>query len=214
MTDRMWRLAEFRFDDSIGTAQVSIHLDGESTDAMPIAEAIAIAHERDRNLVAWWPSGHEGDVPTCIISKVTVPVRWEQAPVPDLRDALDERLWFTGFCGARDYLLGSGNTFRGRLSAWCPSKEVGYTVSLSEISEMSVESEYFVKGFLAGQVPRAPEDEDGSITDDDLYAWWAATERFRRTGSWYGRWGTCSVCGCVLLPDAAGDRCHEHVGHE
>jgi hypothetical protein len=75
---------------------------------------------------------------------------------------------------------------------------------------MSEEARYFVAGFLAGNEPGYPADADGETDEADLAAWRAATARFRRTGSWYGRWGTCQVCGCVLLPDTADDRCHEH----
>ncbi len=67
-----------------------------------------------------------------------------------------------------------------------------------------------IAGFLAGNGPGYPADADGETDDADLAAWQAATTRFRRTGSWYGHWGTCQECGCVLLPDSADDRCHEH----
>jgi hypothetical protein len=76
---------------------------------------------------------------------------------------------------------------------------------------MPEETRYFVLGFLSGNEPDPPEDSDGAIDDDDLVAWRMAIARFRRTGLWYGRWSTCDECGCVLLPDSASDRCHEHT---
>nr|CEL17715.1 hypothetical protein [Kibdelosporangium sp. MJ126-NF4]CTQ91061.1 hypothetical protein [Kibdelosporangium sp. MJ126-NF4] len=42
----------------------------------------------------------------------------------------------------------------------------------------------------------------------NLADWSATTRRFHSTGEWYGRWGTCETCGCVLLPDP---RCHDHA---
>jgi hypothetical protein len=90
------------------------------------------------------------------------------------------------------------------------AEEVSYNISLSEIDEMSEESRYFTIGFLAGDGPEPPYDDEGDIASHDLEAWSAAIHRFNTTGLWYGRWCTCSVCGCVLLPDTADDRCHEH----
>ena len=121
---------------------------------------------------------------------------------------VDERLWFDASCGGRDFLVGNAHTFTGRMTAWCPRKGVTYNVSRSELETMAEETRYFVAGFLAGNEPRYP-DDDGT-GEADLTAWAAATARFRRTGLWYGRWGTCAECGCVLLPDSAGDRCQEH----
>lgn len=106
--------------------------------------------------------------------------------------------------------MGNGHTFIGRIAAWCPQKDVGYNVSLNEMGAMSTESRYFIAGFLAGNEPRYPSDDEGETDEADLIAWQSATRRFRRTGSWYGRWGTCQVCGCVLLPDTAADHCQEH----
>ncbi|GHJ42781.1 hypothetical protein Cs7R123_01230 [Catellatospora sp. TT07R-123] len=207
MPDRMWSLAQFRFDEQIGAAEV--YLDrGDGLAPMPRDEAIAYAHARGANLVASWPEADD-QLPTCIVAKVSLPVRWEQVPL-DTPEA-DERLWFQAPCGGRDFLVGSGNTFPGRMAAWCPDKAVFYNVSLDEMASMSEQARYFVAGFLAGNQPGHPVDGDGDAAESDLVAWQAATARFRRSGYWYGRWSTCEACGCVLLPDSADDRCHEHL---
>lgn len=208
VSDRMWSLDEFRFDAAIAADEV--YLDrGAGLELMPRDEAIAFAHGREANLVAWWPS--DGDAaPSCIVAKVSLPLRWEQVPVEE--PAIDERLWFDASCGERDFLVGNGHTFVGRMAAWCPLQNRGYNVSASEMGTMSEQARYFVAGFLEGARPGLPVDADGDTDDVDLVAWRAATDRFRRTGSWYGRWGTCRVCGCVLLPDTAEDLCHEHSG--
>lgn len=206
MPDRMWSLAEFRFDEAIEAAEV--YLDrGTGLELMARDEAIAFARERGANLVAWWPPAGEA-APSCVVAMVSLPLRWERVPVE--KPAVDERLWFDAPCGRRDFLVGNGHTFVGRMAAWCPHEGVGYNISRAEIGAMSEEARYFVAGFLAGNEPGYPADADGETDEADLAAWRAATARFRRTGSWYGRWGTCQVCGCVLLPDTADDRCHEH----
>jgi hypothetical protein len=206
---RMWPLAAFRFDDGIEARQV--HLVNEATgelDLLSRADAIALAHARGANLIASWPNG--GDTPSCFVGKLSLPPRWEAIPPEDHPD-LDERLWFEAPCGGRDLLLqGQGHTFPGRMSAWCPHESVAYNVSLAEMGNLSDEARYFVLGFLSGNEPAPAMDDEGMTDAADLEAWQSATARFRRTGGWYGRWGTCSVCGCVLLPDSAADRCHEH----
>jgi hypothetical protein len=97
------------------------------------------------------------------------------------------------------------------MRAWCPTDDVRYLVSLSEMGDMSSASRYFVRGFLSGNEVGPPADDDGETAPADLAAWIAATRRFRQTGSWFGRWRTCRECGCVLLPDRAAEHCSEHA---
>jgi hypothetical protein len=96
------------------------------------------------------------------------------------------------------------------MSAWCPEKQVAYNVSLHEMGAMSEEARYLVSGFLSGDQPGPPSDPDGGMDELDRQAWLSATARFRQSGEWYGRWGTCEICGCVLLPDSGETRCHDH----
>ncbi|HXS63217.1 MAG TPA: hypothetical protein VN767_10085 [Streptosporangiaceae bacterium] len=213
MAGQMWALAEFCFDEGIEAAQVAV-FDGAGDCAgesrlMARDEAIALARGRGASLVAWWPFA-AGEVPSCIVAKVSVPLRWEELPDDDVPVVADERLWFEAACGGRDFIVGNGHTFPGRLAAWCPHQRVGYNVSLGEMGAMPVETRYFVAGFLAGHEPGYPVDEQGDSDEADLTAWRSATRRFRRTGSWFGRWGTCEECGCVLLPDSAASRCERH----
>ena len=205
----MWSLRDFRYDQAIEAEEVLV-LDGEAQ-LMPVGEAIALAHGRGANLVAQWPAvSGEASPPLCIVAKVATPLGWETLPDEDAL-VIDERLWFEASCGNRDFLLGNAHTFVGRMVAWCPDKQGSYIVSLGEIDEMSEQSRYFIAGFLAGSEPGEPIDDDGNTDDADLMAWRLATRRFRRTGLWYGRWQTCEVCGCVLLPDRFADRCNEHA---
>lgn len=206
MSERMWSLAQFRFDEGIEADEVSVLLD-DGLEPMSRDAAIAYAHEHGGNLVAWWP-----DSDSCIVSKVSLPLRWERLPALEPPE-IDERLWFESTCGGRDFLVGNGHTFVGRMAAWCPEKKVGYNVSLGEMGAMSDECRYWIAGFLTGNEPDYPysEDDDRDVDEVDMTAWEAALSRFRRTGLWNGRWNTCDVCGCVLLPDTAADRCAEHL---
>ncbi len=208
MSDRMWSLADFRLDEAIEAAEVYVDR-GTDLELVARDEAIALAHERGANLVVWLPPAVDAP-PPCIVTKVSVPLRWERVPLEDSPPPIDERLWFDAPCGRRDFIVGNGNTFVGRMAARCAHDGVAYNVSLGEMGAMSDESRYFVAGFLSGSQPAHPTDAEGETDEADLVAWRAATARFRRTGRWYGRWGTCQVCGCVLLPDTAADRCHQH----
>jgi hypothetical protein len=156
------------------------------------------------------PTDANALVGPCLHSPASTPIRWEMPFDDDLSLKYDERLWFEAHCGSRDFLVGrNGHTSRGRMLAWCPHRAEynQYSVSLGEMGAMSDECRYYVQGFLAGNEPPPPRDDEGETEPHDLAAWWAATRRFRRTGSWFGRWATCSTCGCVLLPGTAGDQC-------
>ena len=131
----------------------------------------------------------------------------EQTDEPEL----DPDLWFTTEnCEVRHYLLGNPHTFRGRLSAWCPSKRRSFCVSKSEIKDCSRETSYFLKGFLSGQESRAPLDDDGDLLppdDPEYQAWARATELFHQTGSWNDRFRICDRCGAWLLPSNPEPTC-------
>lgn len=105
------------------------------------------------------------------------------------RRPYDEALWIrTGGCDGVDHLVGSCHTFPGRMRAYCPTKNIGFCVSLSEIVEMSPESSRWVQGFLGGNEPR-PEDmfgpgiHDADDADPRWARWRAACAEFRTTGS-------------------------------
>lgn len=204
---RMWRLHDFVMGEDIPGEEVCLMVDGQ-LESMPKADALAMAQAAGLSLFAEWPVEPDADDVTCEIGLVALPLRWEEVLAHD--DGIDETYWFTGSCGERDYLTGNSHTFIGRMSAWCPRNQVGYSVSANEITEMADATRHFIAGFLAGTQPGPPIDEDGATDEADLAAWWSATARFRRTGGWYGRWGTCSVCGAVLLPDTSADRCEIH----
>jgi hypothetical protein len=212
----MWPLRWFRYDEGITADEVYTY-DSESgeLDLHPRDLAIAGARERGLSLFLEWPQEETTGPPTCRAGKVTLPLQWEQIPDP-VTKVLDEQLWFEAPCGGRDLLTGNGNTFPGRMAAWCPDKGVAYSVSLFEMGEMSQPARYFVAGFLAGNQPAAPPmlelpDGDQDIDEADYTAWVSAMRRFRQEGMWHGRWNTCQICGRVLLPDTAANKCQAHT---
>jgi hypothetical protein len=209
----MWRLSEFLIDEEIPGDE--IYLYGE--DGVELTQkpgAIDRARERGHRLYAWWPGKWSDESPMfCRTGPVALPLRWEESDVGEF--AIDERLWFVGTCGERDFLVdGHGHTFRGRMSAWCPTQQHWYNVSKAAITECSTETEFFIRGFLTGCEPGPPIDDEGEMNEADHKAWRAAAQRFHSTGYWYGRWTTCDVCGRVLLPDTDAEVCESHAHEE
>ena len=113
---------------------------------------------------------------------------WEAVAVAkgDLPADVDSELWFE--CrhhpGSRDYLLSTPwHTFPGRMSAWCAERQVSFRVSFSELPpDLSPATQYWVKGFLVGNLPRQPDmdDDDGAA----LAAWQIKARNFLATGQW------------------------------
>lgn len=61
-----------------------------------------------------------------------------------------------------------------------PSEGVDIRVSLSEIDVMSPSASIWIRGFLAGNLPRPPTADDGP----ELENWKVAAAHFQRTGDW------------------------------
>ena len=126
--------------------------------------------------------------------------------------AFDGRLWFTmgTHCSGKHYLIGNPHTFNGRMLAWCPTKQTSFFVSKLEMDDCSVEAEFWVKGFLAGNEPEPPKDENLNVVDSgssEYQRWLKAIELFARTGYWYSGERRCESCGEELLPSLAGNVC-------
>ena len=102
---------------------------------------------------------------------------------------IDSTLWIKlGHCDGEHYLIGNCHTFPGRMNAFCKSKNTTFCVSLSEISDMSEQSRYWIKGFLSGNEPEPPEEFDGERPEDYFESeryrnWLTQTENFRTTGN-------------------------------
>lgn len=63
----------------------------------------------------------------------------------------DKNLWFYhNGCEGQHYLIGNPHTHIGRMYAWCPINKTALCVSEHEMGDMSIESKYWIKGFLSG----------------------------------------------------------------
>jgi hypothetical protein len=105
----------------------------------------------------------------------------------DLPDDVDPELWFwSEQCGGRDYLVdGHWLTHPGRMAVFCPhdTDHPAYRISKSELpADLPDATRWFVKGFLAGNLPDPPDDEDDS--SPTMQAWSRAAQRFADEGSW------------------------------
>lgn len=97
----------------------------------------------------------------------------------NLPDDVDERLWIrTARCEGQDFLWGNSHTFLGRMEAYCPHRQHDFSVSKYEVTESSSEAAMWMEGFLRGNEPSPPEDDDATP------AWLAEYAEFHRTGDW------------------------------
>jgi hypothetical protein len=105
-----------------------------------------------------------------------------------LPDNIDPALWFTTEKdGLRFYFYKfSPHTFTGRMYAFDPHEFQSFCVSKNEIVDLSRESEYFIVGFLAGNEPPPPSDENGPLIQDDprMQRYREVSAQFREDGFW------------------------------
>jgi len=102
-----------------------------------------------------------------------------------LPDDIDPELWFpcADVPGSRDYLYSSiWHTFPGRMGAYCAAKDLYFRVSADEIpSDRPLTTTYWVRGYLAGSLPRSPNDDPDDV---ELAAWRARARGYFESGSW------------------------------
>jgi hypothetical protein len=104
-----------------------------------------------------------------------------------LPDDVDPEIWFwSARCGGRDYLFDAHwLTHPGRMAVFCPHdpKHPGYRISKSELpGDLPDATRYFVAGFLAGNLPHQPDDDQST---PKMREWATAAERFAAEGQWY-----------------------------
>ncbi len=107
-----------------------------------------------------------------------------------LPDDVDPELWFPSpheRCGGgNDYLFDKHwLTHPGRMAAFCPHDPdwPDYRISLSDLpAELPVATRYWVKGFLAGNLPRPmPDCPEGG---QEFRDWEQRARVFAETGEW------------------------------
>jgi len=64
------------------------------------------------------------------------------------------------------------------MEAYCPHQRNGFSVSMNEVTEASPEARIWMAGFLRGNEPSPPEE------DDLQQVWRASVQAFRRIGVW------------------------------
>jgi len=119
----------------------------------------------------------------------------------------DPKLWFTmePDCQGRHYLLYASHTFPGRFTAWCVHKQRAANCSLGDVKASSKEAVYWLRGFLAGNVPEPPRGESGAFLSSDdprFQLWERAASLFKTTGYWNSSERKCRRCGGSILSSA------------
>jgi hypothetical protein len=83
-------------------------------------------------------------------------------------------------CSGWHFLVGNPHTFTGRMAAWCQDQQVEISVSLREMTYVSLGASFWIRGFLSGSEPHPPAAENPAVDD----AWGAARREYRSTGEW------------------------------
>lgn len=99
----------------------------------------------------------------------------------------DKALWFEHLgCSGKHYLIGNPHTVPGRMWAWCPKEQCTIFISKADMGKMSKSAEYWVNGFLSGNEPEPPVDEEGDIDfkSKAYKAWQRNCRQFTETGKW------------------------------
>lgn len=125
----------------------------------------------------------------------------------------DKKLFFTlkdHECDGKHFIIGNPHTFNGRILGYCTKENSYFNFSLSEIKTMPLETEYWIRGYLHGNEPSSPVDNE-----DDFYPpeheshvhWVKSINLFHKTGHWYAGERECGKCGKKLLNSWIGFDC-------
>jgi hypothetical protein len=130
-------------------------------------------------------------------------------PLDDGTWDIDRRLWVVSRneTGLGGYITGGGFTFPGRFYVFWTNQRAAYSTSLSDIGTCSVESSYWLHGFLVGQHPgpwfsKAFDKHDDSDPRYQIYE--SALQMFTLTGVWRTRSEPvfcCAQCGSPFHPE-------------
>jgi len=129
---------------------------------------------------------------------------------------IDENLWFylsDDDCMEKHFIIGNPHTFHGRIMGYCPEKKTSFYFSIKEIKSMSIQTEYWIKGFLSGNEPEAPLDEDGdTIYSGEKYDFWSKSiQLFHEYGYWHKGERLCDICGKKLYHSWPHLQCEECI---
>lgn len=127
---------------------------------------------------------------------------------------MDKNLWFTlqdHECQGEHYILGNPHTFNGRILGYCTEKGKSFYFSKAEIKNMSLETKYWIQGYLFGNEPEPPTDEEGNMdfNSNSYLHWKESAELFHETGVWLSGERKCEACEKLLLNSWTGLQCKE-----
>jgi hypothetical protein len=95
-------------------------------------------------------------------------------------------LWVIAHNGERGILHGNPHTHRGRFSVLWESTGQTHPTSLSDLAEMSAESQAWLAGFISGNEPDVYDvlglDDDADPTDEQYHIWRHKLAEFRESG--------------------------------
>jgi hypothetical protein len=115
---------------------------------------------------------------------------WTAAEGVALPSDVDPELWFVSshpICrGGRDYLWDEQwHTHPGRMAAYCPhdAEHSDYRISLQGLpGDLPAATRYWVRGFLAGNLPKPP--HDAPPNGPEMAAWREQARVFAHEGWW------------------------------
>lgn len=99
----------------------------------------------------------------------------------------DPNLWFYHKgCEGKHFFLGNPHLVPGRLWGWCPKENCSFFLNKNDIEDMPEISAYWLKGFLAGNEPPPPVDEDGQseFSGPAYEQWQEKIKQFHESGVW------------------------------
>lgn len=88
-------------------------------------------------------------------------------------------------CEGLHYILGNPHTHPGRILGWCEHKQRSFFFSLSEIIHPTIETTFWIKGYLSGNEPYPPEiNGDVDFKSEEYKHWQDKVKSFNETGYW------------------------------
>lgn len=129
---------------------------------------------------------------------------------------IDKNLWFSlndHECSGEHFIIGNPHTFNGRILGYCMEKRKSFYFSKTEINRMSLETKYWIEGYLSGNEPEPPTDSDGDVdfNSDSYLHWKESIELFHETGVWVAGERNCETCEKLLLNSWIGLQCKDCI---
>lgn len=88
-------------------------------------------------------------------------------------------------CTGLHYILGNPHTHPGRIMGWCEKKQTSFFFSLSEVINPTIETKFWIKGFLAGNEPSPPLiNGDVDFESEEYKLWQKKLKDFNESGYW------------------------------